>query len=404
MKNILLIMPYGSVGGMERLAEHFYNFYKTQGHKVKVAKFFQLQTDIINFNEDEIALSTKDLHELSKTERLLFYLLTAKRLKKIIKANNITHSIAFGDMANIFSSLTRTSEFKIASIHALKSVELKNESVFNKVVKWSYKSTYKHFDKVVCISESIKKDLIANCGYKFENNLKVIYNPHDVKALQTLALEDIEDSSENVLFQDKTILFIGRLSSQKSPWHLINAFYLLQQDISNVNLVFIGDGDASIVSHIKTLIDTYGLTSKIHFLGRKKNPYKYLKKANVLALSSHFEGTPNVIVESIALGVPIVSSNCTDGIAELMSVIQPKNTITKNTNVEAGIITPNLLKNKLGIPESNAITAEERLFSKALADVLRDSNFKSILNKSKQLLLEKFTLGVSATNYLTENN
>ena len=87
MKHILLIVPYGSVGGMERLALNFYNFYKGQGHKVKAIKFIALRSDIINFNEDEYALNTKDLSELSPFKRALFYLSISFKLRKIIKTN-----------------------------------------------------------------------------------------------------------------------------------------------------------------------------------------------------------------------------------------------------------------------------------------------------------------------------
>lgn len=399
MKHILLIIPYGSVGGMERLAEHFYNYYKSCNYTVKVVKFFQLHTDIINFGDDEIPLSTKDLSELSKVDRALFYLKTSGKLKKIIQVNHITHSIAFGDMANIFSSLTKTPEFKIGSIHALKSVELMNESLFNKVVKWSYKTTYKHFNKVVCISQSIKEDLIKKCAYKFSHNLEVIYNPHDVTALKKLALEPIDDPDEARLFSTKSILFIGRLSTQKSPWHLINAFNLLQKDTKNVNLIFIGDGDKAVIDYINNLIESYNLKSRIHFLGRKKNPYKYLKNANLLALSSHYEGTPNVIVEAIALGVPVVSSNCTDGISELMS-ITPVKVTNQNVNVTSGIITPNLLKDKLGTPIDYKILEEEILLAEALKLVLSNTIFKDILQKNQDHLLDKFELKKVSQKYL----
>src|SRR5690606_781252 len=101
------------------------------------------------------------------------------KLRKLIKNNNITHSIAFGDMANIFSALTYTKEFKIGSIHALKSVELNSDSFFTRFIKYAYRTIYKNLDKVVCISAAIKKDLLENCHYKFPENLQVIYNPHD---------------------------------------------------------------------------------------------------------------------------------------------------------------------------------------------------------------------------------
>ena len=106
MKSILLIMPYGSVGGMERLAINFYNYYKNNGYTVKAIKIIKLESDIINFGDDELFLSNIDFFEMSFAKRFLFYLKIPFMIRKIIKQNKTSHSIAFGDMANIFSSLT----------------------------------------------------------------------------------------------------------------------------------------------------------------------------------------------------------------------------------------------------------------------------------------------------------
>src|SRR5690606_37643501 len=122
-KNILLIMPYGSVGGMERLAYNFYKCYIGMGYNAKALKLIKLDSDIINFGADELYLKDCDFSEMSKTERAFFYFKAPSMIKKIIKREQITHSISFGDMANFFSSLSGTKEFKIGSIHALKSIE-----------------------------------------------------------------------------------------------------------------------------------------------------------------------------------------------------------------------------------------------------------------------------------------
>ncbi len=401
MKNIILIMPYGSVGGMERLALTFYNHYQLKGYNVKAIKLIKLESDIINFNDDdEYFLSEKDFFELSALKRILFYFLAPYKIRKILKKENATHSISFGDMANIFSSLTFTKEKKISSIHALKSVELNDTNSFNKLIKISYKKLYGPFSKVVCISNDIKRDLIENCGFNYPKKMEVIYNPHNVKRLLELSNEPIDNTEEEELFSKKTILFIGRLSIQKSPWHLINSFYLLQKNKIDANLIFIGDGNQQVINHIKSLATKYNVIDKIHFLGRKNNPYKYLKRANVLALSSHYEGTPNVIVESIAVGVPVVSSYCTDGIIELMSLDSHK---IKNENkfVEAGIVTPNLYKGSLGIPKNNEFLLEEEKFADALKHALESSKLKENLLSKRDELLSKFDVEIVSEKYLS---
>jgi glycosyltransferase involved in cell wall biosynthesis len=398
-KSILLIMPYGSVGGMERLALNFYKFYKKQGYTVKGLKFIKLDSDIICFGEDELFFKSKDFSSMTLIDRYGFYLKLPLLIRKIIKTHNITHSIAFGDMANFFSSLTYTKEVKIGSIHALKSVELKNKTFFNKLTQFGYKTTYKNLTRLVCISKAIKNDLIKECGYRF-SNLEVIYNPHNVTEIIELSNAPILDQNEQIIFSNQTILFLGRLSIQKAPWHFIKAFSIVLKSHPSLNLVIIGDGDNKVIKHIKELISELNLDSNVFLLGRRSNPYKYIAAADLLVLSSNYEGTPNVIVESIAIGTPIVSSYCTKGIMELMS-LEERDESNLNIETISGIVTPNFFEGKLEIPTNNMITNKEKQFSKALAIVLNDKNFKENLNNNKSNLLAKFDLKTVAINYLS---
>jgi len=400
--NVLLIMPYGSVGGMERLALNFYNYYISKGYEVKAVKLIKLETDIIHFGEDELFLSEKDFAEMSITERIGFYLKAPLRIRKIIKKNKISHSISFGDMTNVFSSLTFTKEFKIASIHALKSVELSANNMFNRIFALSYRTSYKKFDKVVCISKAIKQDLLAHCNYAF-NNLQVIYNPHNISQIIKLSEEKITDQEELKIFSKKTILFLGRMSVQKAPWHLVNAYAKLKTN--ECNLVFIGDGDDRVLDHLRKKIAALKISDNVFFLGRRKNPYKYIKSSTLVSLSSYYEGTPNVIVESLCLKTPVVSSNCTDGILELMSIDQNDDISYDNIMTEGGIITPNLFKGDLSIPtDGTALYAsEEASLAQGLRQALESvESLQNGIENKYQLLLSKFDLQNVADKYLKD--
>ncbi|WP_396146772.1 glycosyltransferase [Flavobacterium sp.] len=400
MKNILLIMPYGGVGGMERLALNFYNQYKSQGYTVKAIKIIQLDSDIIHFGKDEIALSKVDFYQMSFLIRFWFYCKIPFLIHQIIKKNKITHSISFGDMANVFSSLSFTKEYKIGSIHSYKSVEFNNRNFLNIIFKLAMKTTYYYFNKVVCISEAVKLDLIENCGFKFNKKLMVIYNPHNFKQIDELSNVKFESEIEDQLFKSKVILFLGRLTLVKAPWHLIKAYSLIKNQENSIKLVFIGDGDEELTNHLTQLVTQLGIQENVVFLGRKSNPYPYLKKASVLALTSYYEGTPNVIVEAIACQTPIVSSKCTDGIRELMShkefEFRDDFFIT-----ESGIITPNFYKGNLSIPEDSDITSEEIIFSKALASVLNSAEYSTKLIENRDHLLAKFDLESVAASYIS---
>ncbi len=394
---ILIILPYGGVGGMERLALSFYNQYKKDGYYIKAVKFISLDNDIINFGDDEIKLSDRDYVDMTKIKRLTFNLGIPLKLRQLIKKHRITHSISFGDPANFYSSITLTKEFKIGSIHALKSVEMSNNSKLSKLTKFGFEKTYKNFDKLVCISKAIKEDLEDNCNYKAKN-LTVIYNPHDFKEILKLSQSPLS-KEDRKLFDNDVILFLGRLSAQKSPWHLIKSFSLVLKKNPEAKLVFIGDGDLHIINHLEDLIASLQISDKIVFLGRKSNPYKYLVNSKILALSSHYEGTPNVIIEAICLNTPVVSSYCTKGISELMSLGEV-NIKNSNIAVESGIITPNLFKGTLGIPQNNIFLEEEELFAQAMNEILENDNFSTKLSKHKTDLLKKFDLETVANEYL----
>lgn len=384
---------------MERLALHLYKHYLSLGDHVKVIKLVRLPDDIVDFGNDEIALSERDLTQLSALRRLAFYLSIPLSIARIIREHRITHSISFGDMGNLFSSLSLSREFKVGSIHSLKSAELASGTVLNRIFKLAYRSSYRRFDRVVSISRAIRNDLLNKCGYRFSDNLEVIYNPHDLTAIAEAASETLE-SDETTLFSGKTVVFIGRLTAPKALWHLIRAFQVVLASGVEARLLFIGDGSPDMTDYLQSLVDGYGIGKQVTFLGRQSNPYKYLVRADVLALSSHFEGTPNVIVEAIALGVPVVSSHSTDGVVELMSIHDAVGFDTP-LELEAGIMTPPLVGYFGEITHETPMMPAELALADALATVLTDPSYQESVRRNRSQLLEKFDLNRSAQAYLS---
>ena len=384
---------------MERLALNMYGYYRRLGDIVKVIKVVGLTNDIVGFGEDEIVLSRLDLVNLSLARRYWFYLTIPLSIARVVRKHGITHSIAFGDVANLFSSLSPSREFKVASVHSLKSVDLSPNTVFNRLTRLAYRSTYRRFKRVVCISRAIRDDLVAKCRYAFRQNLDVIYNPHDVLGIQRAALEEL-DPAEQQLFSRKTVVFLGRLTGVKAPWHLIKAFRALLDRGVQARLLVIGDGDPVVERDAKSQVARYGMGDSVIFLGRRSNPYKYLARADVLALSSHFEGTPNVIVEAIALGVPVVSSHCTDGIVELMSV-QSCIRLATPAELDAGILTPPLSGGPASIhDQEEVLSPAEAALTDALDAVLGNPRHRTSLVSKREQLLMKFDLARSARAYL----
>src|SRR5699024_2024023 len=99
----------------------------------------------------------------------------------------------------------------------------------------------------------------------------------------------------------------GRLVEQKDYKTLLKAFQLISQRI-NSRLVILGKGPLE--NELKLLAKELDIQKKVSFLGFQSNPYKYMKKANVFILSSKWEGFGHVIVEAMAVGTPVISTDC----------------------------------------------------------------------------------------------
>ncbi|MCG9603410.1 glycosyltransferase, partial [Vibrio sp. Isolate31] len=106
------------------------------------------------------------------------------------------------------------------------------------------------------------------------------------------------------------IVSVGRLTYAKGHWHLIRAFSIVNKRYPDLKLVIVGKEEADqIKSTLDRIIRHFGLEDSILFLGHLENPYPVINNAEVLALSSIYEGLPGVVIESFACGTPVVASN-----------------------------------------------------------------------------------------------
>lgn len=113
-----------------------------------------------------------------------------------------------------------------------------------------------------------------------------------------------------------SILAVGRLSVQKRPDLLLDAFVELRRLGTQAHLFFLGSGP---LDHpMRARMRDQGLGQWVHFLGFQQNPYVYLARASLFALTSDHEGSPNALIEAQGLGVPAVSTRCPYGPDEII--------------------------------------------------------------------------------------
>jgi glycosyltransferase involved in cell wall biosynthesis len=174
------------------------------------------------------------------------------------------------------------------------------------------KRMYDSAEKVVAVSKGVATDMYETLS--LEDEPKVIYNPVVTPSLFHQANEPLNDPWFNP-DSPPVVLSAGRLQEEKDFTTLINAFVQLRKEIPS-RLVILGKGDKK--KKLKRTAKEYNVADDVRFPGFVDNPYKYMKRADVFALSSKREGLPTVLIEAMACGTPVVSTDCPSGPAEIL--------------------------------------------------------------------------------------
>ena len=170
---------------------------------------------------------------------------------------------------------------------------------------------FRRLDLCSCVSKEVEEDFRHFWTIKKER-VKTVYNIHLVDEIVRKANEPVEDLPSTAYF-----VYCGRLDANKAP---IRAVKALVQSNTDASLVIVGKGEETFVNSFKEQVNSLGLSERVVLLGEKANPYPYIKGAKALVSSSYSEGLPGVIIEAMALGVPVVSTNSSRGIWEILCV------------------------------------------------------------------------------------
>ena len=238
------------------------------------------------------------------------------KFKKIINKNKVDLVLAAKNFPMaIFLKKYSKSKFKLFLREAVDPfVAVKNQRfyIFRKFIIYLKKKLYPSADKIIAISEGVKKTLVNEFKIK-ANKIDVIYNPAADHRILEMAKEKVE---ENYLDKNFNIINIGRLTKQKDHITLLKALKIVLKKIQ-CNLLIIGEGSER--KNINKFIIDNNLENNVNLVGYKSNPWKYLHRADLFVLSSIWEGFGNVIVESMILGVPVISSDCKSGPSEILN-------------------------------------------------------------------------------------
>ena len=210
--------------------------------------------------------------------------------------------------------LARVSTWLVVREANTVSVEATNAATLKgKLIPHLIRIFYPWADAIVANSYRVAEDLMKLTRLP-PDNIKVIYNPVVTPELFVKA----EEPLDHPWFgpgEPPVILGVGRLTKQKDFPTLIRAFALVRKE-RPARLMILGEGEER--PNLEALVRELGLEGEVALPGFVENPYKYMKRAAVFVLSSRWEGLPNALIEALAVGTPVVATDCPGGSKEIL--------------------------------------------------------------------------------------
>ena len=173
---------------------------------------------------------------------------------------------------------------------------------------------YPTANAIIAVSDGVREDIVNALQLPTEKTV-AIPNPVDPQGIGMLAADSLPENSglqEGCRF----VLAVGKLEPQKDFATLLRA-YANVPNKTDTRLVILGEG--SLAGELRALSRELGISDQFMLPGYVTNPYAYMRRAAVFVLSSAWEGCPNVLLEALACGCPIVSTDCPSGPREILA-------------------------------------------------------------------------------------
>ena len=204
------------------------------------------------------------------------------------------------------------------------STFLQQETKYPRVWAWMYRRLYRRADAVICPSDSMVTEMADQFQIPNEKLVR-IYNPTDTENIRRLAqLGDRPFSGPG-----PHLVFAGRLSREKGLDLLLNCLPAVRKIFPEVRLTVLGDGPLE--GHLQDQAKRLNLSQVAEFLGFQQNPWRFIQHADLFVLPSRYEGVPNVVLEALALGTPVLATDCPGGMREIhryddrVTLVTPEN-------------------------------------------------------------------------------
>ena len=318
------------MGGLEKVQLEYINFLFSKRYQIKVIidnnngpdnKLESLiQPNITYLKDYDYILRIRNAR--NEREKNIFkkikynFLIRSEREYSKRKFLEIYNDFKPDIVIDFDSSLIKfISDLKISKnlvwIHSSVSAWKKKQSKIDRFTKG-----LENYTKVVCICKEMKEEL-EGLNSKLKEKITYIYNPIDFDKIKDMAVQEFE-KNEKKLVENKFLLTVARLDLVPKDFKtLFKGFGIAKNHGYDGKLYIIGDGPDK--QQVEKLRESSRYKNDIYLLGRKMNPYNWMKKADKFIMSSKYEGFGMVLIEALALKSQIISSNCKTGPKEILN-------------------------------------------------------------------------------------
>lgn len=301
---VSLFVPSLGGGGAERVALNLAQGFADRGLKIDLVLQNAVGTFMTKVPSGVRAIDLKSPGIVHKLFALMSYLRQEQPTVLVSILDNV-------NVAAWAQRLTRVPTRVIVGVHNTFSQDFRG--LKGKLKPFLIRYSYPWADGIIAVSQGVAEDLAHLSGLALED-IRVIYNP-------VLAPDVVQKAQEPVdhpwfaVGEPPVILGVGRLVMQKDFPTLIRAFALVRQH-HPARLMILGEGENRF--QLEALVRELGLEEEVSLPGFVENPYAYMTRSAVFALSSAWEGFGNVLVEAMAVGTSVVSTNCPSGPSEIL--------------------------------------------------------------------------------------
>ena len=381
MKKMVLVIPSLLSGGAERVISQISCILVDNGYEVKLVVFNATNIHY-KYKGELIELDPKVGKNL--VEKLFRIGIRGYRLRKILKRDKEQKVISFLNSADIVNFIAGTKNKKLYSIRGYEDY-YRRKLFYHYIIKRTK-------NKILVQTETLKKDILNNIGDKYNMQVLVLENPFDVEEIKKLSDQNIRLEEQELLKGNKNICSVGSFKQAKNQWNLLKSFEVLKKRLPEAKLFFIG-GNGPLEKQIKEMANKSEYNKDIVFIGIKENPFNIMKECDVFVLPSLSEGMPNVLIEAMICGMPVIATDCKTGPREILYNNPDFNVTTEEIEfADYGIMVRNFDKkidyNYSNISESNLVLAD------AMYQVLSSEKIKERYRK----------LSVERADYYNLNN